>query len=114
MSEGNGKFTGKQRRINDRSLANLRPFPKGVSGNPSGRPQGPTLLTEIRDLLNGRGGKDRKAAAKAFIAQLKRGSIAHAKEVIEREEGKTPDDGKLVVEFVMREAPPLEDDPSPN
>jgi hypothetical protein len=87
VSEENGKITEKHRRVSAKSLANLKPWPKGYCPNPGGKPSGPTLLAEIRELLRGKGGKERKEAARAFVAQLKRGSIAHAKEIIDREDG---------------------------
>ena len=34
----NKKFTDKQRKMNPNSIANLKPWEKGVSGNPAGRP----------------------------------------------------------------------------
>lgn len=113
MSEGNGKITEKQRGFNDRSLANLKPFPKGVSGNPGGRRKGPTLMSAILDELDAKGGKARKESAKAHVAQMKRGSIAHAKEVIQHEEGSAPPDGQMrvVVVFVKSDA---DGNPSPN
>ena len=41
MVDGGGKATGDQRTGRERSLANLRPYKPGLSGNPSGRPKGP-------------------------------------------------------------------------
>jgi hypothetical protein len=115
VSEGNGKITQKQRKLSERSLANLKPFPPGVSGNPGGKPKGPTLLGEIHAELDARGGKRRKKSASAFVDQMERGSLAHAKEVIEREEGAVPNDGRMRVEVVfVDERPDGTDDPSPN
>jgi len=78
-------------------------FKKGKSGNPKGRPRGKTLLTRIQELLDE---GDREKAAKAFIAQMKRGSFKHINEIIIREEGKVPDriagadGGNVVIEIV--------------
>lgn len=94
MSQGNGQ---KHRR----NTAGLRePWPKGVSGNPGGRPKGASLLAEIQLLLSGKDGKERRASAKAFVEELKRGSIQHAKEIIEREEGSVPSDGHVTVRLI--------------
>ena len=98
-----------------RNTVGLRPpWKPGECPNPGGRPKGTSLLAEIRDLLHGKDGKERKEAAKAFVAQLKRGSVAHAKEIIDREEGATPVDGRVVVEFVLTDPRPLNEDPSTN
>ena len=45
------RFTDKQRENSDaraRRLANLKPFPKGVSGNPAVRPKSITLSEALR------------------------------------------------------------------
>jgi len=93
--------SGKQRKINERSLANLRQFPPGVSGNPNGRPKGRTLLEAIRDHLAKGGNLD--ASALAFVKELKRGSAKHAKEILDREEG-APDQ-HLTIEVIYRDRP---------
>lgn len=61
-------------------------FQKGQSGNPGGRPRN-TLLKRVRELLTP---EELDAAAKAYIKQLKAGSFKHARELIERDEGRVP------------------------
>lgn len=83
--------------------ANHTSFKPGQSGNPGGKPKGTrSLLRAIRAKLVERlkdaeegeeDGYDR--AAGAFVAALLNGSFQHAKELIEREEGKVPDRTEL-------------------
>ena len=71
-------------------MSNLRPFAKGRSGNPGGRPKGPSLFTTIRQMLK-KSPKDVEAVARAYIDAMKAGSFPHLKEFIEREDGKVKD-----------------------
>jgi hypothetical protein len=65
-------------------------FMPGVSGNPAGRPKGRTLVNVIRELLRKPNGDESEliACAEAYIGEMKKGSFAHAKEIMDREDGK--------------------------
>jgi hypothetical protein len=112
VSDGNGKIPQESGNNGNPKVGYKSPpvhtrFKPGNCANPGGRPKGESLLSEIRDLLHGKGGKRRRAAAEAFLDQLDRGSLAHAKEIIEREEGKVPDrlagaDGEAIVVKVIK------------
>lgn len=76
-----------------RSLANLKPFEPGKSGNPAGRPKSITFseacrkaLAEIEDEATQE--TVAEALAKAAIREAKAGSAQHLKEINDRVEGK--------------------------
>src|SRR5436190_13366958 len=73
---------------------NLRPFPKGTSGNPSGRPRGPKLSTLIAQELEkptvpGSEVTKAKMVAARLVNLAEAGDISAIKEVIDRLEGKS-------------------------
>jgi len=68
-----------------RRLANLRPFPKGVSGNPGGRPKGQSLTAELRRLAME--GDTPRQIAQQIIEKARTGSIDHLRLLFDRCEG---------------------------
>jgi hypothetical protein len=73
----------------------LKPIQRGEVRNPKGiRPPGPTVLTQIKALLEQKDPDDEKgrtyghSVAMALIKQAKNGSFIHTKEIIDRQEGK--------------------------
>jgi hypothetical protein len=93
------RITDKQRKnreINPRSLENLKPFQKGESGNPAGRPKSTTLSEALRvelARLNPKA-KDEQTYAETIAklmvkaAATGKGSIRAAQEIADRTEGK--------------------------
>lgn len=77
------------------SLArNLRPWPKGVSGNPGGRPKKTALTDAIREQLaevdeqDKAGRTNAEIIAAALVARAKRGDVRAAGEIADRAEGR--------------------------
>lgn len=91
----------------------------GECRNPAGGPPGKRLLTRIREMLqerslkkDGRYNERFDDVANAFVAMMEKGSFIHAKEFIDREEGKVPNrlagsDGKNLKLYVGM---PVDDD----
>ncbi len=89
-------FTDKQRRNREnraRQLANLEPFPKGVSGNPAGRPKSITLSEALRlQLAKVSPHADERTyaeeIARVLCVNAARGNVMAAREICDRTEGK--------------------------
>lgn len=98
MSANQNEAGQKHRKINPKSLANLRPaWEPGISANPAGLPKGtPRLSTAYQKILNSpakgkfkpetRGDK----IALAIVEQAEDGDVKAAKEIADRIEGKAP------------------------
>jgi hypothetical protein len=82
--------------VNPRSLENLRPFQKGQSGNPGGRPK--LLITDAYQQQLTQIKKGRSYAELIADAQIKKamkGDTAAAKEIADRTEGKARQQSEL-------------------
>jgi len=100
-----------KRKVSEASLANLKPFPPGVSGNPNGRPKGTGLTGRIRAALDKEEGKVADALVKAAIEAALNGDFRFWQEIINRVDGKVADkvtgeDGGPVVVNFIRGTPP--------
>src|SRR5215831_4964973 len=71
-----------------RSLRNLRPWKKGTSGNPGGRPKKPLLDEILTELLEDRDGADARTIAKALVKRAKRGDLRAYQLIAERTQGR--------------------------
>ena len=77
-----------------RNIANLKPWPKGVSGNPGGRPKKKPITEELERLLaeeaSTRDGQTwATVIAEALLQQASRGDVRAISELANRVEGKS-------------------------
>jgi len=79
---------------------NLKPWPKGVSGNPKGAAKGPQLITRLRRKLmepvvnkdgTPKGNRHADEVIDALVAVAERGDIRAISLLLERMHGKVPD-----------------------
>ena len=73
------------------NIENLKPFKKGESGNPKGRPPMPDLRAAISDLLNEKQGDltALDAILKALFKRALNGDVRAAQELLDRGFGKS-------------------------
>jgi Family of unknown function (DUF5681) len=90
MTENSDQNSGKQRGRPE----NLKPWPKGVSGNPGGRPKSAPLSQACRELLaqpvpdDSEGRTYAQAIAQTLAAKALAGDIRAAQEIADRAEGR--------------------------
>jgi hypothetical protein len=68
-----------------RSLANLKPWAKGTSGNPGGRPKGQSITAALRRLVEQGDTAERLAAV--LIKNGLEGDIHHLRAILDRLDG---------------------------
>ncbi|MFL6306900.1 MAG: DUF5681 domain-containing protein [Candidatus Sulfotelmatobacter sp.] len=66
----------------------LKPFPKGVSGNPGGRRLKPMVDRMLEEALTKNDSKTAKVIADRLISMAKHGSLSAIKLIAERTEGR--------------------------
>jgi hypothetical protein len=74
----------KKRKVHPNSLKNLAPYPKGVSGNPGGKPKYDVAAEIARAVIEG----NKEAAYKGLATALCKGNAYVFKELAERGYGK--------------------------
>ena len=74
---------------------NLTPYPKGVSGNPKGRPPKGRAFADLLQLIEETPGAQR-ALSKVWLQQMLKGNLGYFKEYVERSDGKVPTPSETV------------------
>jgi hypothetical protein len=84
----------------ERQIAGLRPFKKGESGNPGGRPKGRGLTSYLREFAEADNDAAKKDIALKILDKAKAGDPKFVEMVWERLDGKVPD--KVENDTLMR------------
>jgi hypothetical protein len=101
------------KKVHPNSLANLKMWQPGESGNPAGKPPGTTLTKRLRDIVEKNEGEVADALVKAAVKAALKGDFRFWQEIINRVDGKLPDaiqhtgsDGGPVQINLIRGTPP--------
>ncbi len=85
------------------NMSGLRPWKKGQSGNPKGRPKGQTITERLRQIVMiDNDGAAAEALAKMCVSYAAKGDFRFFKELIDRIDGKTPDKLEAVTDNTVR------------
>jgi hypothetical protein len=102
------------KKVHPNSLANLKMWQPGESGNPAGKPPGTTLTKKLRDIVEKNEGEVADALVRAAVKAALKGDFRFWQEIINRVEGKVadrvagPDGNDLTItqRIILDEAPP--------
>ena len=89
----------------DRRSKNLKPWAKGVSGNPAGKPKGvrnrSTIVREWLDVkaTDGQGGTVTDQLVRALIGKASKGDVAAFRELMDSGFGKVKDEAETMVTY---------------
>lgn len=103
-----------KRKPHPNSLANLKRFEPGETGNPAGRPKGTSLTDKLREIIDRNDGEVADALVKAAVKAALKGDFRFWQEIMNRVDGKVadrvagPDGGPVTVtqRIVLDEPPP--------
>lgn len=83
----------RKRKVSPKSLANLRTFKPGQSGNPGGKPKSKILTDSLRlclDEKDAKGITNAEKLARALVDRALTGDVSAYREIADRIEGKSP------------------------
>ena len=66
---------------------NLKPWPKGTSGNPAGRPSRGKAFSELIQLIEDTPGAERELS-KVWLKEMLKGNLGFFREYLDRRDGK--------------------------
>ena len=79
------------------NISNLKPFPKGVTGNPNGRPKTKIIREYARKIVEEQSPDGKKKIAEELVEILlkfaRRGSLGHLQQFLQLVESDTPGAG---------------------
>ena len=78
---------------------NLKPFKKGQSGNPNGRPR---IIPELNKLLSEINEEDYQAVINKLVDKAKKGDTRAAEVLLDRAYGKSKDNEGKPTEMIIR------------